>query len=330
MNIQVVTKLNISLEENILLRDLIGNVINNLVEMFQINVEYLDRVVFTSQFEDELKYLIPFTRFKTNIQYTNNSTSSATAKVVEVVINEETKFIIVCNELIPSYLTSSKENETKVAIHLLHHELSHIHDYFNLKEFDKSILKHKFKPTDKYYFNIAYRVWSEFFANYNSIQTICEDSMNISFTNFIDGLSIIDSSILLNKLRYQKELISLDEFDFILLRDTQFLYSTLAYLLGYLAAARNIAKDTSIKLEGLEGHLFEDLGQEMLLILEELLDIYPSKWNDISIFDKLRANIFRFYEKIGITVENVYIDGKESSYMNVAFTEYDLPLHTVE
>lgn len=329
MNIQVVTKLNISFEENILLRDLIENVINNLVEMFQINVEYLDRVVFTSQFEDELKYLIPFTRYKTDIQYTKNSTSVATAKVVEVIIYNEIKFIIVCNELIPSFFQSSNENETKVAIHLLHHELSHIHDYYNLRYFDKKILDYKFKPTDKYYFNIAHRVWSEFFANYNSIQTICEDSMNISFTNFIHGVSIINESIFLNKLRYQKRLISLDEFDFILLRDTQFVYSMLAYLLGYIAAARNIAKDTSINLEGLEGHFFEDLAQEMLLILEELLDKYPAEWNDISIFDKLKANIFRFYEKIGITVENIYLDGKETSYMNVAFTEYDLPLHTV-
>lgn len=190
-------------------------------------------------------------------------------------------------------------------------------------------MNHKFKPTDRYYFNIAYRVWSEFFANYNSIQTLSENSLNISFTNFKDGLFTIDDSILLNKLRYQKGLISLDEFDSILLRDTQFLYSMLAYLLGYIAAARNITKDTSIKLEGLEGHLFEDLAQEMLLILEELLDIYPSEWNNISIFDKLKTNIFRFYEKIGITVENVDLDGKETSYMNVAFTEYDLPLHTV-
>lgn len=329
MNVQVVTKLNISLEENILLKDLIENVINNLVEKFEINVKYLDRVVFTSQFDDELKYLIPFTRFKTNIQYTKNSTSSATAKVVEVVIDKDIKFIIVCDELIPSFLQSSKVNEVDVGIHLLHHELSHIHDYYNLREFNKNILNHKFKPTDRYYFNIAYRVWSEFFANYNSIQTLSENSLNISFTNFKDGLFTIDDSILLNKLRYQKELISLDEFDSILLRDTEFLYSMLAYLLGYIAAARNIAKDTSIKLEGLEGHLFEDLAQEMLLILEELLDIYPSKWNDISIFDKLKTNIFRFYEKIGITVENVDLDGKETSYMNVAFTEYDLPLHTV-
>lgn len=329
MNVQVVTKLNISLEENILLKDLIENVINNLVEKFEINVKYLDRVVFTSQFDDELKYLIPFTRFKTNIQYTKNSTSSATAKVVEVVIDKDIKFIIVCDELIPSFLQSSKVNEVDVGIHLLHHELSHFHDYYNLREFNKNILNHKFKPTDRYYFNIAYRVWSEFFANYNSIQTLSENSLNISFTNFKDGLFTIDDSILLNKLRYQKELISLDEFDSILLRDTEFLYSMLAYLLGYIAAARNIAKDTSIKLEGLEGHLFEDLAQEMLLILEELLDIYPSKWNDISIFDKLKTNIFRFYEKIGITVENVDLDGKETSYMNVAFTEYDLPLHTV-
>lgn len=329
MNTKVITKLDISLEENILLKNLIENVINSLIEMFQINVEYLDRLVFTSQFDDELKYLIPFTRFKTNIQYTKNSTSSATAKVVEVVINNEIKFIIVCNELIPSFLQSSNENDVQVGIHLLHHELSHIHDYYNLREFDKNILNHKFKPTDRYYFNIAYRVWSEFFANYNSIQTISKNSMDISFQNFKDGLSIIDESILLNKLRYQKGLISLDEFDFILLRDTLFLYSMLSYLLGYLASARNIAKDPSIKLEGLEGHFFEDLAQEMLLNLEELLDIYPSEWKDISIFDKLKTNIFRFYEKIGIAVRNVYVDGKENSYMQVDFTEYDLPLDTV-
>lgn len=329
MNVQVITKLDIPLEENILLKDLIENVINNLVEKFEINVEYLDRLVFTSQFDDELKYLIPFTRFKTNIQYTKNSTSAATAKVVEVVIDEDIKFIIVCDELIPSFLQSLKVNEVNVGIHLLHHELSHIHDYYNLREFDKNILNHKFKPTDRYYFNIAHRVWSEFFANYNSILTLSKNSLNISFTNFKDGLFTIDDSILLNKLRYQKGLISLDEFDSILLRDTEFLYSMLAYLLGYIVAARNIAKDTSIKIEGLEGHLFEDLAQEMLLILEELLDIYPSEWKDISIFDKLKTNIFRFYEKIGITVENVYLDGKETSYMNVAFTEYDLPLHTV-
>ena len=329
MNIQVVSKLDIPLEENILFSEHIGNLINSLIEMFQLNVEYLDRIVFTSQFDDELRYLIPFTRHKTVIQYTNNSTSSATAKVVEVVINDETKFIIVCNEIIPSYLTSTKENDTKVAIHLLHHELSHMHDYYNLKEFDKSILNYKFKPTDKYYFNIAHRVWSEFFANYNSIQTICADSMDISFKNFINGLSIIDSSIFLNKLRYQKGLISLEEFDSILLRDTLFLYSTLAYLLGYIAAVRNIAKDTSINLEGLEGYFFEDLAQEMLIILEELLKKYPLEWNDISIFDKLKANIFRFYEKIGITVENVYLDGKENSYMKVDFSKYDLPIDTV-
>jgi hypothetical protein len=56
MNVQVITKLDIPLEENILLKDLIENVINHLVEKFEINVEYLDRLVFTSQFDEELKY----------------------------------------------------------------------------------------------------------------------------------------------------------------------------------------------------------------------------------------------------------------------------------
>lgn len=329
MNVQVITKLDISLEENISLKNLIENVTNNLVEKFDINVEYLDRLVFTSQFDDELKYLIPFTRFKTNIHYTNNSTSTAIAKIVKIIIDGETKFIIVCNESIPYYINSSIEDEQFIGVHLLHHELSHIHDYFNLRQFDQCISNYKFEAIDRYYFNISYRIWGEFFANYNSFQTLSENSLNISLRNFEDGLSIINS-ILLNKLRYQKRLITLEEFDFIFLRDTEYLYSMLAYLLGYIAATRKITKDTtSIKLKALKGHLFEDLAQEMLFNLEELLEKYPLEWNDISIFDKLKTNIFRFYEKIGITVENAFIDGKETSYMNVAFTEYDLPLDAV-
>ena len=327
MNVQVITKLDIPLEENILLKDLIENVINTLVEKFDINVEYLDRLVFTSQFDEELKYLKPFTKSKSDINYTNNSTSTAIAKIVEIIIDEETKFIIVCNETIPSYINSSIEDEQFVGVHLLHHELSHIHDYYNLRQFEQSISNYKFEAIDRYSFNISCRIWAEFFANYNSLQTLTENSLNIAVENFKDGLSIINS-ILLNKLRYQKGLISLDEFDFILLRDTEFLYAMLAYLSGYMIALNKNTQNTT-NLGGIDGHIFEDLAKEMLLNLEELLDKYPLEWNDISIFDKLKTNIFRFYEKIGITVENVYLDGKETSYMNVAFAEYDLPLHTV-
>jgi len=325
----VITKLNTTLEDNVLYKNLIENTIKELIKMFKLNVESLDRIVFTSQFDDELKYLKYFTKSKADISYTNNSTSTAIAKVVKVVINNETKFIIVGNETIPSYLQSSERNEQSFGIHLLHHELSHIHDYYNLCEFDKILLKYKFEPRDRYYIDISHRIWSEFFANFNSFQTVTEDLFNMAITNFIDGLSIINDSILLNKLRYQKKIITLEEFDYILLRDTEFLYSSIAYLSGYIVAYKDGNKNTNINFQGIEGHLFEEFAKEIPFILEEMLNKYPYEWSTIEVFDKLKENIFKFYKKIGIIIENTYYQGKETSYMHVSFIEYDLPLDTI-
>ena len=312
----VVSKICNNIEDNILFQNQIKELIIEFSSAQKININVLDRVIMVSDLEPELNYIRHFRETKEKIYFTNTEYAKAKAKIVYIDLKKNPKAILY---LTSDLLLSLNENRSTF-LHILHHELSHLHDFDNLYINLKGHINPIIDDVDRRFINMSKAIWSEFFANYNSSNTVDNDSSSSTEGNFFYALENINQNIFAKKLEYQMRKIDLNTF----LREFEVhadhLIISASYLLGYVIGKGYSLNDLLEGQSTLIDTVMEKTFYKMESCLHHMLNKYPYEWHDLNIFDEMTQIIIDYYNNIGISFNSD--DGKE--YMNVYSSKFDI------
>lgn len=283
----------------------------NIVQMLYIvgedhlNLSRLDRIIISQYFDKELEHLSLFTAGRQPITYTNNDHAVAAGKIITLTDTEE-NFIKIL--VLSEYFINLMLQDIKSAIHLLHHELLHIHDF---NETDKAIPlfnRKRLTSLENHYLPTVLSTWDEYYANRMATPTITDTWIELSIQTFLSYLQNTEENIVQKRFLYQIGQIDLETFYhkyFIPYAQGQYLAT--AYLIGYCHGLGKTLDEISPEtFNVLESHLFKPIYTEMGTILNNMLKSYPSEWDE-NIYDDLIQNFLLYYSKLGLSLEQEMI-----------------------
>lgn len=265
-------------------------VIISLKEIFKefsfLDLRRLNNIIITSSFNKEIA------SYKTNNRKkgVDNSTK---AVVITVPKNGNFKLLLVVRaDFIVDIIKSKQSKDYKRAFHIIHHELSHVHD--NNKKID--MFKDKmnnstYKGLDSIFYPIAEVCWSEYIANFLSVKSAVE-------TDYIFYSSQSLLFIVKELEDIQNESVIFDSLNQI---DTFF--KRASYLIGYL-------NGLSISLEQLNEKVSLELDKSfcseffkiLIYELNTIHSVYPYGFINPSIYKGIADLVKNFYEEVGIYV----------------------------
>ncbi len=311
----------------------IGNAVAETVKAFKQADENLDirrmhRIVLPADFAGELSDLSGETASGTPITYTNEEYAIAVAKVLILPRGNEYEIVLVVNANVAATLVQKNEEDYRsqeflTILHLLHHELCHVHD--NNKQIDAFngiMLRHRYEGKDIYIRPLSEICWSEYIAN-----VLCSSTANESWILTMSG-SLADA-IARTKPKIDKEILEyryhgdLDQLLDLFQRHGGYLLKTAAYNLGYVDGLNKSLEELSEKAFGsLSGSYFEPTWNEMQSALREMRSNYPDGWADLRIYDCLANVIENYYEKMGFFLSSTE-DGR--AYVDIPFRPETTP-----
>jgi len=306
----------------------IGNAVFAAIEGLKQDNENLDisrmhRIILTGDFAGELADLSRETASGSSITYTNEEYAIAVAKTLLLPRNGDYEIVIVMNVNIATALAPKNEEGYKSpeflkTLHLLHHELCHVHDNNKqIEAFNGSLLRHSYKGKDKYIRPLAELCWAEYIANVLSSSTASEcwiTTMTESLSNAIDRTKQkINEEIIEYRLRKK----DLDQLINLLERHGGYLIRVAAHILGYIDGLDKPLDELSQKTRGnLSGSYFEPTWNAIQSSLCQMRCTYPDGWGDLGIYDRLADVIENYYGELGFFISSTK-DGE---------TYFDIPL----
>lgn len=311
----------------------IGNAIATAVRTFkevdsELDFRRMHRIVVTTDFAGELAELSAATASGNSITHTNEDYAIAVAKVMIIPRGDEFEIVPVVNANIAAPLAQDGQENFdrelfRSALHLLHHELCHVHDdNKKIDAFASDMLRTRYRGKDMYIRPLAEVCWSEYIATLLSCSTAGENDINGMTESFSDAVKRtkpeIDKEIL--SYRYHADLIRLLE---AFGRHGEFLAKAAAYTLGYVDGLGKpldeLSKEAS---ESLSGSYFELTWNSMHTALRNMLKVYPDGWQDLSIMDELAGAIESYYADMGLILSTTE-DG--NAYLNVPYRTETTP-----
>lgn len=272
-----------------------------------LDLRRMHRIIVTTDMTTQLKELASLTASGAPITHTDEDYGVAVAKVLLLPKEEGIEILPVLHAEFVSPLTQSAKQveidneDVHFALHLLHHELCHVHD--DNKKLDALapfILKHSYRGKDQYIRPTTDICWSEYIANRLSSSTASKKNINNMMQSFIDAIErtkpAIDEEI--SKYRTHEDTTHLlDLFQ----RHGVFLLTTAAYCLGYLDGLGVALGELDKKAEeALAGSYFEPTWQGMQKTLQEMHNTYPNGWTDLRVYDSLAEVIESYYATMGL------------------------------
>jgi hypothetical protein len=239
--------------------------------------------------------------------YTNNGLGLAVAKVMSYIRNKE----LVCSIFLNPHIVASlfDEGSSQDAIHIIHHELCHVHDdALKFKVFGTDDVERLFFETNDRVSQVSYAhadlIWSEYIATKLSISSKPANH-HMYINSLIDAIPVT-----LNRCKEAKDLYQTHLDVGRLFGDIQehlsYLFKTYAYLLGYYHAFSDVDEfeeqkmleaiiETAPYLDG----VFDLLPSE----LKKLHEIY-GKWADHHVFKATADIVLRSWNNVGIYPNN--------------------------
>lgn len=311
----------------------IGNAIATAVRTFkevdsELDFRRMHRIVVTTDFAGELTELSAATASGNSITHTNEDYAIAVAKVMIIPRGDEFEIVPVVNANIAAPLAQEDQENFdrelfRSALHLLHHELCHVHDdNKKIDAFASDMLRTRYRGKDMYIRPLAEVCWSEYIATLLSCSTAGENDVNGMMESFADAVSrtkpLIDEEIL--SYRHHADLMKLLE---AFGRHGEFLAKAAAYTLGYVDGLGKpldeLSKEAS---EALSGSYFESTWESMHATLRNMLKVYPDGWQDLTIMNELAGAIERYYADMGLILSTTE-DGQ--AYLHVPFRPETTP-----
>jgi hypothetical protein len=186
----------------------------------------------------------------------------------------------------------------RYSLHLLHHELCHVHDdNKKIDSFHNIVLKKGYSGKDNYIRPLTEVIWSEYIANVMSSSTAHDAARSMFADMLAEGVertkTVIDEEI----EQYRKS-FDLERIRDVLHRQGDFLIKCAAYCLGYVDGKDD--SDFSAKTVTLvSGTYFEDTFTALHQALRQMRSLYPGQWQDMSVYDGLAAVVDNYYRGLG-------------------------------
>lgn len=302
----------------------IGNAVAGAVKGFKkadrdLDLRRMHRIVLTADFAGELAELSRATVSGTPITHTDEDYAIAVAKVLILPRDEEYEIVLVVNANVAAALVPKNQEDYssegfRTVLHLLHHELCHVHDdNKKIDAFHGLMLRYSYEGKDKYIRPLAEGCWSEYIANFMSSSTTDEGWVADMAGSLADAIGRtkreLDREIL--EYRYDGNLEHLlDYFQ----RHGVLLIITAARNLGYLDGLRISLEELSAEaFDSLTGSYFEPTWNVMQSALRKMRSTYPDGWNDLSIYDGLADVLEDYYAVMGFNLSSteegqIYVD----------------------
>lgn len=276
--------------------------ITDIIEQFSyLDFRRFENIIITSHFQRDIESLTSSNKsvFK-NMYIASNDTL---AVVLTVPKNDDFELVLVIkSNFITNIIKDPEEQGYKDALHILHHELAHIHD--NNKKIDifKDLMKtSSYHGIDSIIYPIAEECWSEYIANYisasSAVETDFPHQMAKTLISKINETSFnIKTQLLAFKINKQRT-----DLLFISIEQVKSLIKTAAYLQGYLHGFGMTLEELDYDADyDLECSYFKDIWEAMQFELHSIKQIYPDGIININIYKNLASYIEGFYNQMGI------------------------------
>lgn len=293
-----------------------------------LDIRRMHRILLPADFAGELNELSGKIASGNPITHTNEEYAIAVAKVLILPRDEEYEIVLVVNAnvaaaLAPENKEDRNSQEFRTVLHLLHHELCHVHD--NNKQIDAFngiILRQRYVGKDIYIRPLSEVCWSEYIANFLSSPTANNEWISIMAETLADTIERtkkqMDEEIL--EYRYHGDL---DNLLSLFQRHGGFLLKTAAYNLGYVDGLNMSLEELSDKaFKCLSGSYFESTWNAMQSALRIMRGIYPNGWKNLSVFDGLSDVIENYYAEMGFYLSSTD-DGR--AYVDIPFRPETTP-----
>lgn len=311
----------------------IGNAILEAVRAFNETDKDLDLrrmhcIIVTADFSRELEELSSSTASGNPITYTDEEYAVAVAKVMILPRDEELEILLILNAhvaaaLAPENPEGYQTEGFRTVLHLLHHEMCHVHDdNKKIDAFQKIMLRHSYVGKEIFIRPLAEVCWAEYIANYLSSPTANDEFLAAMVESFADAIErtkpCIDEEII--SYRYHGDL---DQLMAMFQRHGAFLAKTAAAIFGYMDSLDIELSELSIKTpDNLSGSYFEPTWNGMRTALRKMRGLYPDGWTKLTIFDELAYVIEDYYARMGLILLTTQ-DGQ--AYVDVPFTSENTP-----
>jgi hypothetical protein len=208
---------------------------------------------------------------------------------------------------------NQNEELFRSALHLLHHELCHVHDYNKTLD---SLPVPNYIGKDKFIFPLTWTCWGEYFANLMSSSSASESQVKAIIESFKDAIKQSQSRVNQEILAYRIH-GDIDRLMVAFSRHGEFLPKMAAYTLGYMDGLGKSLADLSIDAaEALSGSYFEATWTDMHIALNEMYQKRHEGWKDLNIYNNLATAIDNYYVSMGLVLSTTKTG---EAYISVPF-----------
>ncbi len=275
----------------------------------------LESIIITKDYEGELA---TFQTVSGNpLVYTNEEYARGHGQVVSQVRDGELSMTVLLDDVLCRKLLSAQEDSVRFAIHMLHHELCHVHDINHKSRcLSKYWLNYRVHGLDAHLLPIAMGIWDEYFACRYSAGTADTTSVSNYVSSLADAVRRTRNLVKETIREYRTDL-DIGRLMEVALRHGGFLLKTAAYVHGYLAGLGQSMKALSPQMnEILQNSYFKSIWEQMGNDLQKMHDSYPN-WDSLEIFDGLKRLVNEFFVGSGLEFEEMP-DGQV--FLHVPFT----------
>lgn len=294
--------------------------IRTLHQQFQLDISGLKRVVISTDFASALSSVTTEYGHVLPSSYTNSKQAKAIAQLVTKGSKEEFTLVLDINFFFDwfnsEYQLEINESNLPPVLHLIHHELVHIHEKNVLTQLDPSRLIDNY---DDALLMSATRSWSEYLANLKSATSAPNETIKLFLEQFDTIIKEVPDEIISLVWNYQNGLIPLDKMYIEVKTRIKLITTSYAYAFGYVDAF-NIDLDShfpeivqSLKESKLSNTLLQ-LGESFKSVTELYEQALILSFDDFDQITKVIDNIFKAF---GLTLERTFDKAGTGLYIHV-------------
>lgn len=310
---------NLNIKVNGLSDSISLKVVNSLTEIINkfssLDLRRFSKIIITSHFERDIEVLTSIQKSVFKNRYRANKSTYALVLTIPKDNDFELVLIMRAN-FIKNILQNHYKQSYKSALHILHHELAHIHD--NNKKIDsfKDIMQtSKYKGIDSIIFPVAETCWSEYIANYISSNSALDTKYpSLIAKSLAKQIKQVNQDIKTQILAYKINNSRKDLLDSSI-EQIKSLLKNASYLLGYLHGLNITLQELDDEVNYiLESSYFVDIWEALQFEFYSLSNVYPDGFININIYRNLAFYIEAFFNQMGIIF---YINDKNKLELKV-------------
>jgi|GEM_PF-3900229 len=276
----------------------------SLISTFSyLDLRRFSKIIITSYFDRDIEVLTT----QKNSVFKNRYKANSNTFALVLTLPKDDGFelvLVMKNEFIKNILKRPQDIEYKEALHILNHELAHIHDNNKkIDNFEKFMKKNSYKGVDSVTYPIAEKCWSEYIANMIS-STSAKDTqypklIAQNFLKMLEDTSInINTQLMAYKINKDREDLLVD-----CITKLEQLLKQASYLLGYLDGLGITLEELDYEVDyALEISYFKDIWEVMKFELNSMKEVYPDGFINLNIYKKLSFFIETFFCQMGIVL----------------------------